>query len=126
MKEEKPAVAMNNNIQKEKREGRIASKITDGLQQIGTMGIEIRTAMSKMGDATSIALIKYRSSSPKVETEAVKCQGMSSAELEKELERINQELEKQKQILKTAQRKLAAYLENVGKDPEFGGGGSIE
>lgn len=126
MKEEKPAVAMNNNIQKEKREGSIASKITDGLQRIGTMGIEARTAMSKMGDATSIALIKYRNSSPKVETEAVKYQGMSSAELERELERINQELEEQKQILKKAQRKLAAYLENAGKDPEFGGGGSIE
>lgn len=104
----------------------MAFKMVGWLQQIGTMGIEARTAMSKMRDATSIALIKYRNSSPKVETEVVKYQGMSSAELEKKLERINQELEKQKQILKKAQRKLAAYLENAGKDPEFGGGGGIE
>lgn len=117
---------MNNNIQKEKREGSIVSKITDGLQQIGTMGIEVRTAMSKMGDTASVALKKYRNSSPKVEAETVKYREMSSAELEKELERINQELEKQKQILKKAQRKLAAYLENAGKNPEFGGGGSIK
>ena len=42
--------------------------------------------MSKMGDTASVALTKYRNSSPKVEAETVKYREMSSAELEKELE----------------------------------------
>ena len=100
--------------------------MADGLQRIGTMGVEARASMSKMGDATSAVLTKYRNSNEKAEVGAAKYRGMSSAELEEEMTRINQELQEQKQILKQAQKKLAAYLENASKDPELDGGGSME
>ena len=71
-------------------------------------------------------MTKYRNSNQKAEVGAAKYRGMSSAELEEEMARINQELQEQTQILKQAQKKLAAYLENVSQDSEFDGGGNME
>jgi len=119
-------IVEKNDAQMEKRSESIASKVADGLQRIGAMGVEAGAAMSKMGDATSAALAKYRNSNQKAEAGAAQYRGMSSVELEKEMVRISQELEEQKQILKQAQKKLAAYLENASKDPELDGGGSME
>ena len=82
--------------------------------------------MDKLGDAISDVLTEYGSSTQKVKEGAAKYCGMSREDLKEELERINQELEEQKQILKQAQKKLAAYLENASKDPELDGGGSME
>ncbi len=119
-------IVEKNDAQMEKRSESIVSKVADGLQRIGAMGVEAGAAMSKMGDATSAALARYRNSNQKAEAGAAKYRGMSSVELKRDLERINQELEEQKQILKQAQKKLAAYLENVRKDPKLDDGGSME
>lgn len=116
---------MGNGAQKGKERESIASKMVDGLRQVGTMGIAARTAMEKLGDAVSDALTEYGSSTQKVKEGAAKYCGMSSEDLKEELERINQELEEQKQILWQAQKELAAYLENMGGNSELSGEGSI-
>lgn len=126
MDEEKLTVIIESDVQVEKRRENIASKMANGLKQIGAMGVEARAAMSKMGEATSVALTRYRISNKKAEIGAAKYRGMSSTELEEEMARINQELEEQEQILKQAQKKLAAYLENADREPELDGGGSME
>ena len=126
MDEEKLTIITEGGAQMGKQSESIISKMADELQRIGTMGVEARVTMSKMRDATSAALEKYRNSNPKAEARTAKYRGMSSAELEEEMARINQELEEQKQILKRTQKKLAAYLENASKDPELDGGGSME
>ena len=95
---------MRNDAQKEKERESVTSKMVDGLQQVGTMGIAARTTMDKLGDAVSDVLTEYRSLTRKVEEGAAKYCGMSREDLKEELERINQELEEQKQILKQAQK----------------------
>lgn len=125
MDEERLIVTMEDDAQKEKERGSIASKMIDGLQQVGTMGMAARATMGKIGDAVSDVLTKYRNSTQKTKEGSEKYRGMSSADLKKELDRINQELEEQKQILWQAQKKLAAYLENAGENSELGGEGSI-
>lgn len=114
---------MGNDEQKE-REG-IASKMVDRLRQVGAMGIAARTTMGKMGTAISDVLTEYGSSAQNAQGGAAKYRGMSSEELKKELDRINQELKEQRQILQQAQKELAAYLENVGENSEISGEGSI-
>lgn len=116
---------MENDAQKEKEREGIASKMVDRLRQVGTMGIAVGTTMGKMGDAVSDVFTEYGSLAQKAEERAAKYRGMSSEELKKELDRINQELEEQKQILQQAQKELAAYLENVGENSELSGEGGI-
>lgn len=125
MDEEKLIIVEDDTPTGERSES-IASKIVDGFQRIGMTGVEAGAVMRKMGDATSAALTKYRNSNQKAEAGASQYRGMSSTELEEEMARINQELEEQEQILKQTQKKLAAYLENAGENPEFGGGGSMK
>ena len=116
---------MGNDAQKEKEREGIASKMVDRLRQVGTMGMAARTTMGKMGAAVSDVLTEYGGPAQKAQEGATKYRGMSSEELKKELDRINQELEEQKQILQQAQKELAAYLENVGENSELGGEGGI-
>ena len=118
-------VALGNDAQKEKEREGIASKMVDRLRQVGTMGMAARTTMGKMGAAVSDVLTEYGGSAQKAQEGAAKYRGMSSEQLKKELDRINQELEEQRQILQQAQKELAAYLENVGENSELGGEGGI-
>lgn len=104
MDEEKLTIIIESDVQVGKRSESIVSKMVDGLQRIGMMGVKAEAAMSKMGDATSAALIRYRISNQKAEIGVAKYREMSSVELEEEMARINQELEEQKQILKQAQK----------------------